>query len=326
LPTLSQAAAPVGARNWEHSNRVWYGRALLSAGDDWLRAQLDRTALATLARREYGHILPAEDTVPEVLMPLFEDFASATAELWRLNDKLQLMVRNERLRLHLGRGRSNGRGTGRAPVVGAHVRLGDKEAEWDRDRQDFGVKNTYANMSVYWEGEMADRLPGAAPAPVWADWSNVLRIVCGAGGIEAVDRLEATSWASIEYAQPPTLLLMTAESSVLTAFASDPLSAGFAIETTTVPAPQSLADWSQDLKGIGLSPQQLKSAGRTTVLNSFAQQNFNALPDKLRIHLTTFFVRDLDILAKYADAAVVTGEWPNWLRPVSQGAVRDGGR
>jgi hypothetical protein len=102
---------------------------------------------------------------------------------------------------------------------------------------------------------------------------------------------------------------MTAESSALTTLEGDPLSSGFAIETTRVPAPQSLADWSQDLKGIGLTPQELKAAGRTAVLSSYSQDEFNALPLKLRIHLTKFFVRDLDILAKYVDAAVVSGKW-----------------
>lgn len=102
---------------------------------------------------------------------------------------------------------------------------------------------------------------------------------------------------------------MTAESTVLNDLGRDKLSSTFAIDTTTTPAPQSLADWSQDLRGIGLTPQQLKEKGRTAVLSSYNQGEFNGLPDKLRVHLTRFFVRDLDLLGKWADAAVVTGEY-----------------
>ncbi len=160
-PAVAQAATPVGAPDWTSANRVYYERSLLSAGDDYLRAQLDPAALATLRSREYGHILSPEDTVPEELLPLFKEFASAAAEVWKLNDGLQLMVREERLRLKLGRGRNNGRTSGRAPIVGAHIRLGDKEKEWERDMKDFGIKNRYGNLSVYWEGESHELHLGA---------------------------------------------------------------------------------------------------------------------------------------------------------------------
>ncbi len=130
----------------------------------------------------------------------------------------------------------------------------------------------------------------------------------GAAAIEAVNKLEATTWANIDYTQPPTLLVMTAESSVLTGLERDQLSSAFAIDTTTHPAPQSLADWSQDLKGLDLTPQELKAAGKTAVLSSYSQDEFNGLPRKLRVHLTKIFVRDLEVLSKFVDGVVVTGQ------------------
>lgn len=151
--SVRQAGTPVGTLGWEKSDRAWFWRWHITAGDDWLRSQLDPVATAALRQREYGHILPAEDTVPEELLPMFAEFAAAVKGVWRLNYGLELMVREERTRLHLGRGRNNGRGSGRAPVIGAHLRLGDKEPESREQIGQVGIKNTYGNLSVYWEGK-----------------------------------------------------------------------------------------------------------------------------------------------------------------------------
>lgn len=135
------------------------------------------------------------------------------------------------------------------------------------------------------------------------------------GALDAVRRLSGSSSAQPGYSREhplifpadskPTLLLMTAENSVLPLLESDPLSSPFTLERTSAPPLESLRQWDDLLK---LTPEgELTSA--STIMTTFKQSRFNDLPMSLRIHLTKFFLRDLTVLSLYADAMVVTGEF-----------------
>lgn len=104
----------------------------------------------------------------------------------------------------------------------------------------------------------------------------------------------------------PTLLVMTAENSIMTSLTENPFATPFDVQRTSKPPLDSLRQWDDLFK--------LDSRGELTpasiIIGSsgiYSQSQFNKLPLSLRIHLTRFFLRDLTVLSLYADAFVVTG-------------------
>lgn len=104
---------------------------------------------------------------------------------------------------------------------------------------------------------------------------------------------------------------MTAESNIVPSLELRPdVVDSFAVKRTSVPPPEVLKQWD------GVLGSGYDSEGRATtsepgspgsILASFDQRTFNALPRNLRITLTRYFLRDLTTLSLYADSFLVTG-------------------
>lgn len=125
----------------------------------------------------------------------------------------------------------------------------------------------------------------------------------------------------------PTLLVMTAEPGILTSIAAEPLAAPYRILSTPPPSIASSTERASadDIKNARkeFRDRKLVAYGRKGdekeeprrkekrglgLSAGYDQATFNLLPLRERVTHTRAFVRDLTLLAKHADAFVVSGK------------------
>ncbi|KAL8281093.1 hypothetical protein RQP46_006451 [Phenoliferia psychrophenolica] len=325
---LKEAAVPLGSKRWANEDRVWFSTELSAKADDWIRSEtLDASAMRELHSRTYGHILPQGQTLPSELEDVFSDFAAAVKEIWKPNDQLSILIRSLRMELGLGAGglrnRKNSPAWGgarrkgddsrrlpvedvaeddhdydeaggaersdRGPLIGAHFRSprGERAAQWTEDMSWLGAKNQqFGNLTMFLEGAK-----------------------------DAVGRLSKSSIAEPGYSRTApvlfpanaevTLLVMTAEADVVPSLeARSDVVDNYTVKRTSLPPPAVLKQWSSVL-GYERNAEA-GDGGRSSILSSFDQETFNALPRNLRVTLTRYFLRDLTTLSLYADSFLVT--------------------
>ncbi|KAK4702217.1 hypothetical protein P7C70_g4014, partial [Phenoliferia sp. Uapishka_3] len=256
---MKEAAVPLGSKRWANEDRVWFSSELASKADDWIRSEtLDANAMSELQSRHFAHILPQDQTLPPELEEVFGDFAAAAKELWRPNDQLDILIRSQRMELGLGAGglrsRKNSPAWGgarrkgddsrrpsvedvaeddhdydeaggaersdRGPIIGAHIRLGDRESKWKHAIETIGVH----------------------------------------GAKDAVQRLSKSSVAQPGYSRTAptlfpahaeaTLLVMTAEAEVTPGLeARADFTEAFIVKQTSPPPEDVLKQWKDNLDG-----------------------------------------------------------------------------
>lgn len=108
-------------------------------------------------------------SLPKVFEEVFSDVAREASALWRLDEGLEDEV--GRLRGFMGLAdekwevkregqvkgarkawnKLRGRATpgGRGPIIGVHIRGGDKAPEYAHDLEEMGISNTFGNISTY---------------------------------------------------------------------------------------------------------------------------------------------------------------------------------
>ncbi|GAA6052841.1 hypothetical protein JCM3770_006276 [Rhodotorula araucariae] len=340
-PRLAEPLSPKSAR--ERPARLVYSRLHLSNLDDWTRevylsSAATQTALRALreadeahARRADRRVLEEGGSLPAPLEHVFEDQSRAVRGLWALNKEVDMQVREVKRRSGLGRrkwmageedaqGGAEGR---RGPMVALHVRLGDKAAEYEHDSREMGISNSFGNLTVYIEAAH-DAYRRLLPSR-YASLSH------------------RPSARFSPYARP-SLLLITAEPSIPAILrASTPLSRPFVLIQTPEPAVR--APPAQDEARARLAKQAAagaragaggakaarpkayggagaavgesvpKRARRAAdgaaplpdLSAGYTQAAFNAMPLLERVVHTQAFVRDLSVLAREVDAAVVSG-------------------
>lgn len=151
--------ARVGKQGWEARNRVWLstGTSSEQAMDEYIRdhmmdgAALDavRAAASTMEEVSGRLSLPADETLPPKLVPVFELFADAFRRLWRLNDAVELLVIDERHAFQLGKGKDNGSGSGRPVVVAMQVDDGLVEHQGAEDSSKLGRRDRLKRL-LHW--------------------------------------------------------------------------------------------------------------------------------------------------------------------------------
>ena len=137
------------------------------------------------------------------------------------------------------------------------------------------------------------------------------------GAKDAVGRLSKSSIAEPGYSRTApilfpanaevTLLVMTAEADVVPSLEarSDVVDGKLAVKRTSLPPQSILKQWSSEL---GYERNSEAGDGSpSSILSTFDQATFNALPRNLRVTLTRYFLRDLTTLSLYADSFLVTG-------------------
>ncbi|GAA5927508.1 hypothetical protein JCM1841_000944, partial [Sporobolomyces salmonicolor] len=148
-------------------SRLRYSRQVLSNLDDWTRetylsSPAAREELAELQRRDRAHardrdrwILEEGGSLPGVFEEVFQDQAEVVERLWRLTDGIERMVEEVRARAGIeGERWLDGEEDGaakRGPVIGLHIRLGDKASEYAHDSHEMGITNEFGNLTVYVE-------------------------------------------------------------------------------------------------------------------------------------------------------------------------------
>ncbi|GAA5944801.1 uncharacterized protein JCM15063_001670 [Sporobolomyces koalae] len=286
--------------------RLRYSRAFLANLDDWTRetyfANSDhvQTELATLSESDARHrrnrdrdILAEGDTLPRVFERVFADHADAVRDTWRLNHDMQREVTD--LARTLGLDSSD---VTRGPVIGVHIRLGDKATEYKHDSEEMGITNKFGNLTTY---------------------------VVAAHN--AYDRLVRDRHSRFSPDARPTLLLMTAEPGIAEQIAKIPLAKSFKIQQTPPPlalnandleTSERLSNRDRPENGGNQGPKAYAIAATDSensdvkvdhdIRNGYTQATFNSLPLETRIKHTRAFVRDLALVTSdKVDALVVSG-------------------
>ncbi|KAK4056649.1 hypothetical protein OIO90_002201 [Microbotryomycetes sp. JL221] len=103
---VTSVAVALGSKRWPLQDRVWYGRELALAGDQWLRDEiLDQQDMFQLKGQKWDSsvtILPQGQTLPNSLIEIFEDFTIAAKEVWKPNQELANLIQKQRMELGLG--------------------------------------------------------------------------------------------------------------------------------------------------------------------------------------------------------------------------------
>ncbi|GAA6013914.1 hypothetical protein JCM11491_000471 [Sporobolomyces phaffii] len=303
--------------------RLRYSRAFLSNLDDWTREayfvgnETRDLELYQLRRKDERHrvandrwILEEGGTLPSVFEEVFGDQARAVSDTWKLNEGLRQEVNALKAKIGLDESRRyEGSDSGRGPVIGLHVRLGDKATEYVHDSQEMGIANEFGNLTVYLEAahDAHRRLVSKEAPPLSANSAAVSRFSTHAR---------------------PTLLLMTAEPGIAEQLASLPLAKPFDIVETPAalgPALNGDTGGSERLKavdsergktgGSGGGPKAyaggavpIQAQNSTDLRDGYSQSTFNSRPLEERVEHTQAFVRDLALLTSIeVDALVVSG-------------------
>lgn len=101
---------PLGGKRWRTQQRLYYSRTQLPrAVDQWIKEELlDTDAILAITEErkssERGGLLPQGAILDDSTRDLFNDWAAAAKELWRPNDLLATMIRQQRIDLGLGTG------------------------------------------------------------------------------------------------------------------------------------------------------------------------------------------------------------------------------
>ncbi|GAA5912965.1 uncharacterized protein JCM6883_006272 [Sporobolomyces salmoneus] len=306
--------------------RLRYSRAFLSNLDDWTREtyfvgnSTVQSELETLRRNDERHretrdrwILEEGGTLPSVFEGIFQEHADAVRDTWTINAELRDDVNDLEIKTGMSEPRRfEGIKVGRGPVIGLHIRLGDKATEYVHDAEEMGISNKFGNLTVYVEAAH-----------------------------DAYRRLVSTDYPSLSDSSSrrfsplaqPTLLVMTAEPGVAARLAEIPLAEPFRIVQTPMPLLDSTAtdtkDGSKRLKdlevernqaggkdarpkayaGKGLSEYEPIPLNNSTDLrDGYTQSTFNSKSLEERVEHTRAFVRDLALLtSESVDALVVSG-------------------
>ncbi|GAA6024102.1 hypothetical protein JCM8202_004253 [Rhodotorula sphaerocarpa] len=281
-------------------------------------------------------VLEEGASLPAPFERIFSEQSLAVRSMWNLNKGMRAQVEEIRDEAGMrrrpwlaggatgegeGEGSGSGAGTegekgGRGPVIALHVRLGDKSSEYEHDAAQMGITNSFGNLSVYLQAahEAYRRLIPSRYPPLQADLPRYSPHAA------------------------PTLLLITAEPDISVRLSAHNLLAPFRLVQTPDPdvgaggldeeTRERLRAADVGRAGAGKSgPKAYASAAvvekeeedqqrRRRVRRSeevpslragYSQAAFNALPVLERVVHTQAFVRDLTLLAREADAAVVSG-------------------
>ncbi|GAA6062265.1 hypothetical protein JCM10212_000925 [Sporobolomyces blumeae] len=305
-------------------SRIRFSRSLLSNLDDWTREdyfrlddEMDKDVakgLEELKRDDANHrelkdrwMLEQGKTLPGVFEAAFIDQAEAVRETWNLNEGMEREA--AALEKEIERVRREHADESEGPVIGVHIRLGDKATEYVHDSEEMGITNAFGNLTVYLEAahEAYARLVDPSLSPL------------SDGAARRRRRFSPDN--------RPTLLLMTAEPSIASKLALDPLSKPFKIIQTPPPIDVRLEGRDAILEvgrkdGLDVAGSGERAEGRgpkayavsnsrdrpTVMSAGYTQSAFNALPLDERIQHTRAFVRDLAVLTSdKVDAVVVSG-------------------
>ncbi|GAA5964568.1 hypothetical protein JCM21900_001901 [Sporobolomyces salmonicolor] len=277
-------------------SRLRYSRQVLSNLDDWTRetylsSPAAREELAELQRRDRAHardrdrwILEEGGSLPGVFEEVFQDQAEVVERLWRLTGGIERMVEEVRARAGIDgerwlEGEEDGAAK-RGPVIGLHIRLGDKASEYAHDSHEMGITNEFGNLTVYVEAahDAYRRLP-------------TLLVMTAELSVSAL-------LAEIRLAQP-FRIVQTPPPHMIS-------------EGTGQEQAQAHGE------GQGSGPKAYTSGAAapapspTDLAAGYTQSAFNALPLAERVAHTQAFVRDLTLLAftsagEGVDAMVVSG-------------------
>ncbi|GAA6025320.1 hypothetical protein JCM10207_006244 [Rhodosporidiobolus poonsookiae] len=317
---------------------------LSSAESKTQLAKLQRTDKKH-AERADRWILEEGGSLPNVFEEVFGDQAGVVKELWRpkrsMQDQVDLLVRQaglSRERWHAGASGDNR--DKRGPVIALHVRLGDKASEYEHDSAEMGIINTFGNLTVYIEAAhdayrrlIPSRYPSLAASAPSTDLRFTpyarpsLLLVTAEPGISS--QLATIPLAGpfrvIQTPEPDVRLkevadvtqdrlheLQKAEKEadergdgpkayVAAAGAVQLVGGGKMVKQVKGPA------GADDVAGRAKRVKRANAAPPADLGGGYVQSAFNALPLLERVVHTQAFVRDLTVMAREADAAVVSG-------------------
>ncbi|GAA5927110.1 hypothetical protein JCM3775_002449 [Rhodotorula graminis] len=235
----------------------------------------------------------------------------------------------------------------RGPVIALHVRLGDKASEYEHDSQDMGISNSFGNLTVYVEAAhdafrrlLPSRYPSLTPLtrPRFSPYARPSLLLITAEP-DIPSRLRASTPLS-----RPFLVVQTPEPDVRVPSATgdgDGTQARLAKQAGAAAGaqgdkPKAYGGGSggarkaqKGRKGAAAAAVAVGKDGKERVRRAaggasegeedevveatpdlstgYTQAAFNALPILERVVHTQAFVRDLTVLAREADAAVVSG-------------------
>ncbi|GAA6009432.1 uncharacterized protein JCM10292_004290 [Rhodotorula paludigena] len=288
-------------------------------------------------------ILEEGGTLPAVLEEVFQDQSRAVNRLWRLNRELKAHVDevkrgsglerekwlvDERLRGEAGMDAADK--PRRGPMIAMHVRLGDKAAEYEHDSQLMGITNTFGNMTVFVEAAhdayrrlLPSRYPSLSDSlPRFSPYARPsLLLITAEPSIPAALRASTPLSRPFELVQTPDPDLRTEEEGAGAVGGRERLRVQLNAAGEGAKGPKAYA---REAEGRMVKrPRLLRRAVEADEAASesapaeppsppdlrkgYTQAAFNALPLLERIVHTQAFVRDVTLLAREVDAAVVSG-------------------
>ncbi|BGP20477.1 hypothetical protein JCM10213v2_008638 [Rhodosporidiobolus nylandii] len=290
-------------------------------------------------------ILEEGGTLPGVFGEVFEEQAEVVRGAWRLTGEMEGQVEEVRRRVGLDRerrvaGDGEGEGEGkRGPVIALHIRLGDKASEYEHDSQEMGITNTFGNLTVYIEAAhdayrrlIPSRYPSLSSSSSSSSSSRfspyvrpTLLLISAEPAIpELISRIPLAGPFRLLETPPPDVrtagegegegeteerLRKQAEGERRAeekgegprAYVAAPGSGG---QGAAPPVAKMLKQPAAAARKALLAKRD--SAPTPNLAAGYTQSAFNALPLLERIVHTQAFVRDLTVIAREADAAVVS--------------------
>ncbi|KAK4054546.1 hypothetical protein OIV83_001040 [Microbotryomycetes sp. JL201] len=338
---LTSTAVPLGSKRWTMADRVWYGRQLGQAGDEWLRQEvLDNRDMDELRGKQFGHVLPPGQTLQASLTEVFDDYVAAIKDVWRPNDELANLIQKQRMELGLGADKLL-RHRKHSPTWGGSRRQGQQDLgeEPDQDASQDGTDD---------EDERDDEIEPEAGGAAKLDRGPIIAVQLGAsddaaksraGGVDkgrfllqsrttegiddAIKRLTSSSTEEPSFSRSqslfptsskPLIVMLTPNTThIPTLNWSDDLNRPLRIERTSRPPLQDLRRWNDILRlELTSSMTAMKPFSSTDsdekqrrIVDEWNFETFLALPSSLRTLLTLYFVRDLTTMSWFSDAFVV---------------------
>ncbi|TNY21533.1 hypothetical protein DMC30DRAFT_196441 [Rhodotorula diobovata] len=230
----------------------------------------------------------------------------------------------------------------RGPVIALHVRLGDKAAEYEHDSQEMGITNSFGNLTVYVEAAhdayrrlLPSRYPSLSPSnpPRFSPYARPsILLITAEPDIPA--RLRASTPLSrpflvVQTPEPAVRAPLSEADETRARLAKQAAGAAEGAAAAGADAPKAYSGARKKAGRKGAANQKGRKAharrdGEVDLTGQekaatpppppppdlsagYTQAAFNALPMLERVVHTQAFVRDLTVLAREADAAVVSG-------------------
>ncbi|GAA5988488.1 hypothetical protein JCM11641_007168 [Rhodosporidiobolus odoratus] len=313
--------------------------------EEYLAALHSKQLLGELRKKDRKHaekqdrwILEEGGTLPRVFEPVFDDQAKIVRNMWQLTADMVSHVDEVKRRTGLDKVKRLAGEDGekkRGPLIALHIRLGDKASEYEHDSAEMGITNTFGNLTVYIEAahDAYRRLIPSRYSSLSTSSSrftpyarpSLLLITAEPEIRQSISSIPLAGPFEVFETPPPDVRTEEANQGTKERL-GEAIRAEIKAEEEGEAGPKAylggagghgakmlkLSKPNVEEREVGkqthnFAKRATASPEPTNLSAGYTQAAFNALPLLERVVHTQAFVRDLTIIAREVDAAVVSG-------------------